>query len=489
MFVFLLFLLSFNLYSIEITEENLLELAGKDVPALDEIQSRLLQSRAEYQQAKDKITGSEVYGGYNHVTTNERALNPFIPVFSPVNQFQAGVKKPTQYGVSADFQVSLDERSSTSSPQQTYDDINTTVYALTLNVDLWKNLFGKLSRKQLENAKLSSESAALQSDIEKKSFLVTVRRLYWSLVANNEKILISQKLLEASQAQAADAEKRRQARIADPGEVARYKAQVAQRRGTLLYLDYEREQMLKQLKDLVPKLQGEELNLAKYDLNKTLDNVLACAAVIQAQPEVPMGFTKYDEVVSLLKRVQSNQAQIDQTYDDIDVSLAATVKETGLGSDEVDGGYAGSFEKSWEDLRENDRSGVEAGIFVTIPLGKKASGTEEVLKAYNKKRLEANIRNTHSNLITTHRRIANSVVILGKVIQNQKINNQQLGIRVNEMRKQYRQARIGVSALIQDEDSLASSSLALVDTQLSVLNTLFDYFSVFTETPCDFNRI
>lgn len=475
-------------HAIEITEKNLVLFARKDVPSLDEIDSRMLESRANYQKALDGL-GTEAYGAYNHQTTKERAINPFFPIYSPINQYKAGVKKATRYGVSADLSASVDQRSG-SSDVQTFKDIHTTIYALTLNFDLWKDLFGKLTQKKLENAKVAMESAKVQQKIERKAFEVAVRRLYWGLVANNEKIEISKKLLAASKAQANDAARRQKASIADPGEVARYKAQVAQRNGALLYFKYEREQLLKSLKDLLPTLAGKPLKLGKYDLDQTLNNVVQCAAVINTQKDVPYKFTQYDEVAELLRTVQSNQKSIDQTYDDIDVSFSATYKQTGLGSDKVnDDFYEGSYDASLDDIRNNDRSGFEAGLFVNIPIGKKVSDTEEVIEKYNEKRLAAEIKNTETNVATTHRQISDSVKILNDVIKAQKQNNLQLGIRVREMRKQYRQARISVNALIQDEDDLANSSLSLVDTQLSVLNTLFDYFAVFTETPCSFNRI
>lgn len=483
-----IFLLSSQVYSVEITEKSLVGLAQKDAPSLDQIESRLLQNEANYKREIDAETGSSAYAGYNHITTKERAVIPFIPIYSPINQYQMGVRKPTKYGVSADLSASVDQRSG-SSAANTFSDIHTTIYALTLNFDLWKNLFGNLTRKKLENARLSVESAKLRRAIEKKSFEITVRRLYWSLVANSEKTRISEGLLKASMAQANDARKRERASIADPGEVARYNAQVAQRKGTLLYLKHEREQYLKRLKDLLPKLQDEPITLGEYNLDRTLGEVMQCAGVIQSQKETPMEFTRYDEIVALLKEIRFNQKKIDNVYDDVDVSLAATVKQTGLGSEGRNDDYEGSYEDSLEDIRENDRSGFEAGLFISVPLGKKVNGTEDVIEAYNQKRLGAEIVNTESNITTSHRQISESVKILREVIETQKTNNKQLLIRVKEMRKQYQQARIGVNALIQDEDSLASSALSLVDVQLSVLNTFFDYFSIFTETPCSFNRI
>lgn len=472
----------------DLTEKGLMELASKDVPALLEIEARLLQGESNYKRQQDQISGSSAYAGYNHATTKERAVIPFIPIYSPVNQYQAGFKKPTAYGVSADISASVDQRSGSSASNE-FKDIHTTIYALTLNFDLWKDLFGRLSQKKLANAKLSFESAKLRREVEEKSFKISVRRLFWNLVANNEKLIISEKLLNASKKQAADARKREKASIADPGEVARYNAQVAQRTGTLIYLKYEREQLSKRLKDLIPSLQGKNISMGGYDLEETLGSVMECAAVINTKPEAPMDFTKYDELTKLLRDTQFNQKRIDETYDDVDVSFSTTFKQTGLGSNADGDNYEGSYQDSLDDMNKNDRSGFEAGLFVSIPLGKKSNGTEKVIESYNRKRLEAEIVNAQSNIATTHKQVAQSVKLLQEVIKTQKLNNKELLIRVKEMRKQYNQARISVNALIQDEDSLANSALSLVDTQVSVLNTLFDYFTIFTETPCSFNQI
>jgi hypothetical protein len=57
------------------------------------------------------------------------------------------------------------------------------------------------------------------------------------------------------------------------------------------------------------------------------------------------------------------------------------------------------------------------------------------------------------------------------------------------MRKKYQQARASVNDLVQDQDALLSSELITIDTKLAVLNVILDYLAVYTETPCDFNRI
>lgn len=470
-----------------ITEESILKLAKEEVtPQLDEIKSTLLDAKSKEGEANDKL-GTDVYAGYNYAKTKEKGLIPFIPVFSPVTQYQVGIKKNFSYGVQGNLYAATDIRSK---EDNTYKDLTTKTYALEINIDLWKDLFGRLTRRRLENANFMAKQARLQSKISEKVYNISLRRLYWSLVANNQKTKISKDLYQASLKQAKDARKRKANSIADKSEVARYESQVASRKGSMLYLEYERENILKQLRSLLPSLSNTDVALGNYNLNKTVFEVLECTAMIDQMGGVPYQYTKYDELANILKSVQSNQETIDDTYNDIDLKLATQFKKTGVGSETTDGGktYQGSAADAIDDMNDNDRSGVSYGLQLTIPLGAKGSDTEDVKKEYNKRKLRANIVNMENNLVATHKQISKSIKVLGEVIKTQKENSKHLSIRLSEMKKKYNQARIPEYVLIQDQDALLSSDLSIVDTQLAILNTLLDYFVVFSETPCSFNR-
>ena len=477
-----------SLYGFEVSEQALIKIAKKNSPKLDEIKSRLLEASANYKMSNDNLS-SEAYAGYQHQTTNEKAVVPFFPIYSPVNQYKVGVRKNFKYGLSADVSASVQQQSG-SNNQTTFDDIHTTIYDLTLNIDLWQDLFGKLTRKRLENAKLNYESNKLKSKIESKTFLVAVRRMYWNLVANAEKLKISRRLLEQAEKQARDARQRKRNSIADSGEVARYESQVASRKGSVLLLEYQREQILKSLTDLVPELNGKDLKLAAYNVEKSIFDVLACTEIIKRESSVPYQYTDYDEMTALLKRIQKNQSELDESYDDIDIKLSTSFRQIGVASEDPTGNgnlYEGSYQDSIEDIQDNDRSAFLAGINVVIPLGEQDK-TAKVKEEYNRRRLDANIKATDNNLVATHNQITRQIRVLQEVIKTQRLNSDKLNIRLKDMRKKFAQARISVTSLIQDQDALLNSDLAIIDTQLEILNTLLDYFTVFTDTPCGFNK-
>jgi hypothetical protein len=79
--------------------------------------------------------------------------------------------------------------------------------------------------------------------------------------------------------------------------------------------------------------------------------------------------------------------------------------------------------------------------------------------------------------------------ILSDVVVAQNENSQALERRLIVQNKKFKEARLNVNDLTQDQDAFLNSSLTTISTQLEILNTLFDYLVVFTETPCEFNRI
>jgi hypothetical protein len=470
--------------SVKLSEDLLIKLSKTtNIPELEKIKSTLLGAQAENLKANDTL-GTEAYAGYNYSDTNEQPLIPFIPVFTPIHQYQVGIRKNFRYGIQADISATVDNRSSAN-----YDSLHTTTYALNLNLDLWKDIFGRVTRKKLDNLSSMAKQSKLQSEIGEKVFRVTLRRIYWSLIANELKINISQRLFKTAQKQVKEARERKRNSIADASEVARYESQVSSRRGSILLLKYQKETLLKQLRDFVPDLLQKEIEVPKVNIDRTIFDVLACTALIKSKKTPPLEYTQYDELSNLLKKVQTNQEDIDSSYDGVDLKLATQFRKVGVGSDPKSALPSNQeYEGSYDDSLDNFEDSFSAGLMLTIPIGKKFSDTSDVIKSYNKKKMRANIQNMDNSLDTTHRQVSRSILFLGQMIEAQKSNSKSLSMRLKEMKKKSNQARIPVYQLVQDQDALLSSDLSIVDTQLAILNTLLDYFVVFTETPCNFNK-
>ncbi len=472
---------------VRLQETLLKEYVAKGSPTLDEIQAVFLSSELRSKELREDVS-PELYGRASYRETNEKPIIPFIPIFTPVKLAELGVRQRLAHGFSVGAAVGTQQQSAVS-PSAKYRNVTTTNINFTAQMDLWRDLFGRATKARLKNAADESKRAELEQQIQKKAFLISLRKTYWALVANNESMRISRELLKVSTAQSEETVRRFRNSVAEPDEVARYKAQVASRTGTLTSLEYQKQSYTRQLKTLLPELADAEISIGDYDLDKTLRDVLACTQVIASEKGIPYQNTLYDESISLLKGMLSNNRTLNERYADPDVSLFGRVQSVGVSSDKKNTDFKGTYGGSWDDMTSQNRTGYEVGLNVTIPLGDAKASTQRTKELYDEKRLHAFIGRTQSTVATSHQEILTTIALLREVIESQRVNTEQLNRRLLYMQKKYQQARASVNDIVQDQDALLSSELTTIETKLAVVNVILDYLAVYTETPCDFNRI
>jgi outer membrane protein TolC len=357
-------------------------------------------------------------------------------------------------------------------------------------MDLWRDLFGRMSKAEIESTELERKRAELEKVIAEKTYRISLRRLYWTLVANNESLKISEELLNTAQTLAKETNQRFRNSVAEADEVARYDALVANRQGSITYLKYQREALIRQLQNLVPELSEKDISLGNYNIPATINNVLACTASIATEPKVPYQNTSYDEIVTLIRKNRDQKNIFNARYSDIDLKLYGTAKSTGVSADPTaNTGTRGSYGGSINDQTKNNRTGYEVGVMFTMPLGDAKKETQRTKELYDQKRLEAAMKNNENQVVNAHTSFARTISYLNDVVKAQRTSSTQLQKRLRLMKRKYEQARVSVDDLIQDQDAYLSSELTTIEVRLQIINTLFDYLVVFPETPCAFNRI
>ena len=237
----LLILLSFPFSVVaqtsSLTENQMLELAKKGSPQLDQIEAAFLQAQSMSLQTAENYS-PELFGEGRYSETNERALIPFQPVFSPIAQAQLGVRQNFKHGLDTSASLVTDQRNAAPTAfTGRFRNVTTTTLRFTMQMDLWKNLFGRMSKAELENAALIARRAEIEKEIQQKTYEIALRRTYWSLVANQEALKISDGLLATAKKQLDEANLRFKNSVAEADEVARFKALVATREGQSVYLN------------------------------------------------------------------------------------------------------------------------------------------------------------------------------------------------------------------------------------------------------------
>ncbi len=469
-----------------LNEKVISEMSKKSSPQWDLIEATFLTTKTESEQLQDKFR-PELYSDAQFSETREKALIQFQPIWSPAKTAQVGVRQALRGGVSMSAGLGFDQRSAMT-PSGTFRDVSTSVLRFDFQIDLWKNLLGRLSKAEILSAEIAKERAEIERAINRKLFLVSLRKTYWALIANNEQNKVYEGLKKISVSQIADARARLKAGVTDSGEVARYEAQLASRTGSSLYYNYQREILLKQLKTLLPELQNLEINLADYSLNSMIKDVMSCTDIISSQASVPYAYTQYDEVNELIRKSQFEQNKLASSYDDIDLKFLGAVKTTGVASksngNNVNSGSYGAALNDWQD---HNRTGYSAGLQLVIPIGK--VDTRKTKELLVQKKFEAQINQNNSVLVSNHLQLMKLISLLTSAVRAQKENTEALERRLAVQNKKFREARISANDLILDQDALLNSNLIAISTQQEIVNTILDYLAIFTETPCEFNRI
>lgn len=465
---------NFSAHAIVINEDTLVKWAREE---------NINNSRIELQKLNQKLSESSfnenfqttLATNYSYTASKETTFSQYAVVNSPLKVAQVVLTKPTTYGVQAQVKASTNQVSNSF-----YKSGTTASFGASLAFDLYKDLLGKTSRANVESLSLKSEIAEKENEITKHAFVQDVRKLYWSLVANNESLTIAKNLFETAKKLEEDTKKRFANSVADKGELARTQSQVEARHGQVLILEFERSEIFKRLRQLFPeKLNDNSIELGKYSLDKTVMDVLACTTNINSKVQTPFEYTKYDEILELLKRDLELSQKVNNSHSQIDAKLITEMNYIGKKFSHAD---------AIDELKDDGREQYSIGFQLNIPLDGKKKDTQKIQEEIIQKSNVAKYQEIEGKLNAFHTQTVQSIDVLYKVIAAQQRNAKYLDETLKTSKTKFKQARLSARELIQDEDSLLQSNLNEINTKYNVISTLIDYFSVFSSTPCAINK-
>ncbi len=446
---------------VQLTEAELIRLSKEFSPNRKRIMAKREGQRAVLAQTESQYQWSLGAKG-QYMETNEQPLVPQIPIFTPVKSAELVFQKQFSYGVTAKTGIETLQQTSLASNIKNGTTSRVFVQA---DISLWKNLLGRVSRSTLANSKIQDARAEFLSEIETHQDEIRIRKLYWSLVSNNRSLVVIKDLLNTSEKQLKEALRRQRNSVADTAEVSRYRAQLSNRKSQLLVQQFEREEILTQLRVAVPELNGKNVVLPKIDPGKTEREVLKCVDVILASKGLPLENTKYDEIIGSLRLEKEATAIKNNTIDDPELKLTTKLMTTGVSN---------SYGNAVSDFSDNNRSGFQVGLALNIPLGGDLKQARDAALTRDHLALSAQEDELQAGLIASHSSILQNIKFLIAAIRSQESSAESLKVRLKEVKKKYRQARVSVTELVNDQDDLLNSELSIIQTQLAILRSLFD---------------
>lgn len=490
------FFISHLLFAASLTEKKLLEDLQRNSGDEQYYPLELWSNETYYYQtliqtySNQLLFSPELYSQLSYAETKQKPIISFQPVFSPERSFELGVKQLLPYGLSWNLYGStIVQDANGRGVSSNFKHISTTVVGLNLEIDLWKDFGGNGMGLIFQESVLEENQAALEKSNNDKRYILEIRELYWSIVATNESIELMESLIQIADKQLKESVKRRKNSLADADEVSRYESQLLGRKSELSFKQFQREKMFQELKKRVRSLQNQELKFEKENIELTQSEVLSCIKEISQIKDIPLDATNLDEQILVLSEIQKLQTRRYSKSSDLDLKLFGGIRSTGVDSNLIaTNQYQGNQSESWNDLYQNDRWGSEIGLRLTLPLGQTNKKHEEALVRQSSLQKEIQLKEKQESLQLHHQQFKKMIGYLEEGVGSQAAQTQSLKNVIKSMEQKYRQARVTLTDLLQNQDAHYSAELRTIDARLEIVVYLLNYLKIFPETKCNFNR-
>lgn len=473
--LFVIFPSVVNAEMIYLTEPHLKRFLQQHSPSVEQIEASFLAVQNESLTLKDKLTlRLDAKGQLYH--SKEKLLNNFDGgVISNSTLYSVKLVKPTRYGLDMELQVFGNKTSNAF-----VNDATTSGAAFGLSIDLFKDFLGRQTNRSIKRSDLAVERAMLEKKSRLKTFESNVRKIYWSVVANNEKKKLVHALIQTAEKQYQEALLKQKSGAADQAVVSRFHSVLTSRKADLYSLEYREVELLKGMKELLPQLNYQNVKLGRYNTKETIREVMSCTETISSYKASPFENTVYDEIVDLLNQEETLETKVLSSYNAPDIKLNGQISTIGRGF---------GYNQSQDDLFNNGQPRSQVELNVSIPIGSSKTKSKKSAQLYQKKLYQSKAQANLAKIDAYHNQTTQLVHILKGVIMNQVQTKRALKQSHAENRLKYKQARIGLEELISEQEALLQAELAEIDTNLAIVHTLIDYFSIYMETPCKFNSL
>lgn len=466
------FVFSKNAISVEIfnlNEKNLLSIIQDKTPSIGKIKSSYLSTEINEKTILEQYQlnlGADI----NYSKTDETPFLSSMTLPSPSSNFSLELSKKFTTGM----EFKLYDRVENKDYGSLGDDTRNTL-GIEFTMDLLKNFLGSYSKAEIRNAEYETEIAVKQKKISERIFSIRVMKIYWAIIANEEALKISKELLKKAASQASDSEKRYNAGIADSGEVARQKSQVANRKSEIYSLEHKENEYIKQLQELLPELANKKIVIADCDVNKKEIQISKFIKAIESNEQPPLDYTHYDEIMELIKKAYDEKITTTKKHSDPDLEFYSEYKKYGHSGD----GVSTAADNSYTDSEDE----YIVGLRFKMPLSSEKRNTQDTMEKLDYYNHTAREREVIAKIAAHHSQITKNLKLLKNVLKQQKETSKNLKVSLKSSQRKYKQARIQLRDLINDQEAYLQSSLREVDIKLSILMYVLDYLSVFTEFP------
>ena len=449
-------------------KNSIIQEAKRNSPTINRIRSSLLSKKLDKNQYLENFQ-TRLEGDVSYFKSNEDSFIEFSPTVSPVNNFSLGVAKDFTTGMSFGVFNNHYKRD-----YQTYGVDSRNSISLEFTMDLYKDFFGSTSKSKISYLNYEEQAAQIQKDIDKEIFLITLVRIYFDIILNQEAINVSRDILEIYKKQELNTKKRYKNGIADLSEVKRRSSQLASKRVDIFNLVNRQENLILDLKKLLPSIANKEIKLLDYNIDELEEYFSTITSNIRSKDKVPMDYTYYDDLVKLVEKSYHAQKKFTKNYSDIDLEFYSQFNHFGK-----DDSSRGAVDNNFGNAADS----YEVGLRLKAPIGRTKTNSKSLQLSINQANYLATKKENLAKIAAYHTQSIKNLELLRKSSIYQSENSKDLQQILRLSQRKFRQARIPIKDLIEDQNLYLQSILRELEIKMVVINQILDYMAVFTNTP------
>lgn len=458
-----------------LNEKAIVEMARKESILLHGFKAENFGNQVGTAMNMEKFT-PYLFLGANSNYTNEPAFSSPAPKSTDTSVYSMGYMQNLIHGL----KISAGLYSSTSKFDSFLtDEYKVTGGKLTLEIDLLKNIFGRLEKKieasNLANSVKSNEVYKLKVNEHAQ----TNRSIYWSIIANSEIQKLRKQIIRSVEKQEEEIKRQNTLYVSDKADVTRFSALKEMQESSLIMLKYSREQLESSLKNFYPKLRGKNLEFDSPDLDSAADTVMQCINNIATHKTPPLDASSWVKVIKASEVSSELKMASNNLYSSPDIKLTSKVEYTDREA-EISGA---------DSLEDDPYQNRTVELSVNIPLGSTKSTSQKWQNYALKQAKLAETQNYIATIATAHEKTLRLINLLNNALKTQAQVNELNKTSLQLSREKFNRAELPLVQLINDETTYLTGKVSEIETKLLIVNTLLDYLKVFDKYDCQFNKI
>ena len=353
------------------------------------------------------------------------------------------------------------------------------VLFLKMEMDILQDLMGYVSFKEWDQYKIDEEVSKMRVELIKHKLFISSSALLWNTREMMEMKSIIEEMVERFEKLEKDVAAKVKRQIAEPGDIYKLKALVAQRKADIVSLERSVREIEKAIAEILSVPEGIRFK-PKRTLASLEKGVAACERDVISRGDLDTVWSMEFDLME--KNIKRGELEKEIRYRKAlpELKLVGSYARTGSDSNMADG---------FSNMIDQDKPQIYVGLNLSWPLSASVAKSKRVFgdtalatqgMTYSKFYEGAEVFHESTKRKIHHLR------------EEGRLSDEAVGYgrkQIDDLHKRYRQGRVSMFELVQEESSVLQSELMRKKLWVERINNIYQYLGRFDNLSCGNNEL